>query len=431
MSEPGRGLHRRIPELAEFYLREQHEAKQDGQLEYAGHGGEHVVFKIKQREDREGAYRSVVAKASMQYIRRGIDLWATSQRRIDPSEQVAGEMETREAFVQRRREEGLTYMEEDLVQERKFFAAAKKYFSKEHFLYARGAIRTVPVSPSVVKELLADLNYDIKPPSEALQIDTIVRYQQMLPEEVELGREGVSSLGMRYLERLNISFDDYVRINAQTLMGKEGLDTDVFFKSLHGQTVELLKQAEEDEELKEVLRELIENMIEFTNSSEQMLDMAGPGNIRVYKNEEGKWDYLLMDIYAGGQWSLAAETTQGLAHLKGTLPRGLVTDLTNGMNYARALNGMAKVLGVEKRIELFKEQDMYESTVRMFSCVALSSVRSAFHWPDRKEFPEPDRTPVPPKEYEPTQKRLRADQEITMADDPQESTKKDVPGEEL
>ncbi len=419
MSEPRRGIHRRIPELAEIHLREQQEDQEDGQLEFAGHGGDHVVFKIKQREGREGQYRSLVAKASMQYIRRGVELWAASQRKIDPGEQIAGELETREAFVERKKEEGLEYMKEDLAQERAFYADVKKHFAREQMLYSRGAVRTVPVSPTVVREILAELRYEIAPPTENLQVETIVRYQQILPEEVELGREGVASMGMRYLERLNIPYDDYVRLNNQTLMGKEGLDKDLFYKSVHGQTRELLKEAEQDSELKEVLRDFVGRTIDFTNSTGQMLDLAGPGNVRVYKTKEGKWDYLLVDVFAGGEWSLAAEAARDLVHLKVSLPREVVTDMTNGLNYARAVNGMAKALGVEKRIDLFDGKDMFESTVRLFSQAALTRVRSVFHWPDRKEFPETDEPAAQEKVYDPTLKKVRHEEGQTKKDEPE------------
>jgi hypothetical protein len=403
-SRPRRDIHERIPGLAEQHVLEQTIEGEDPDLKFAGHGGDHVVFKIKQKEGREGKYRSIVAKASMRYIRRGFELWIREQKRIAPGESSQDAVQTSASFVEEKKERNKKAMEDELESEKRFFAHVNKFFPKESILNSRAKIQNVDIGPKIATEILQELGYEDSVSGDVIDVETVVRYQKLLPEELELGKEGVSSFGMIYLERMNISFEDYVRLNNQTLLDTEDVDTKLFFKCLHGTTAELLIEAREDEELKNVLQDLVGKIIDFTNSSGQMLDIAGQGNMRVYKDKNGKWGYLMMDVYAGGDWSLTVEAAQELVNVHSSLPPETVSDLANGLNYARTINGMASVLGVKKRIKLLDAQKTYESTVRVFSRATLQIIQGAFNWPDRKAFPESESKDFEPVSLEPTVK---------------------------
>jgi len=223
-------------------------------------------------------------------------------------------------------------MEGEIAREKDFFDQVKKFFPKKTLLNSRAKIQTLNVGPKIAAEILEDLGHEDASSGQTHEVEAIVRYQELLLEEVELGKEGVSSFGMRYIERMNIPFAEYERLNQQTLLDVETIDTKLFFKSLHGQTAELLMEAREDKELEKVLKDLVERIIDFTNTSGEMLDIAGQGNIRVYKDPEGKWGYLLMDVYAGVDWKNAVEAAQELTHLHSALPREVITDLVNGIN---------------------------------------------------------------------------------------------------
>ncbi len=408
-SGPRRDLHTRIPELAKEYALEQAGDEEEPDFEFVGHGGDQVVFKIKQQGNRKGKFRSIVAKASMFHIRQGLESWVREQVKIAPSEASQDAVQTRSVMAEEQKGKDRIMMERELEREKSFYHQVRKFFPQKAILDGKARIQTVPIGPKVAAEILEDLGHEGTSSGQTHDIETIVRYQDILPEHAELGKDGASSFGMRYVERMNIPFAEYVRFNQQTLLATDAIDTKLFFRSLHGQTRELLMEARTDDDLKKVLQDLVERIVDFTNTSGEMLDIAGQGNIRVYKDLEGQWKYLLVDVYAGIDWSNAVEAAQGLPYLHSSLPRGIISDLTNGVNYTRTVNGMAGILGVKKKIHLFDERSTYESTIRMFSTAAIRVIQKTFSWPDKKEFPDPKPGVVDSTSLEVTEKRPTKD----------------------
>lgn len=378
--------------LAEKYVQER---KADpllpGELEYAGHGGESVVFRVKQKEGREGEHRRLVLKADMHFLKRGLMREAFTRWETHPFA-TTNEARIRDgAKAMHEQEDDQVQMEEVIEREKIFMKALRRSFPAEHLLATRTVIRDVPVTPEVARDILARSDLADLAPHSTIFVPTIVRYQEVIPERARMKQRedgknpDMHSFGFRYVESFDISLEEYQRLNRMIFGTEEPFDADLFYHFLYVGTVRLMEDSYQDQELAMVLRDLVHRMIQLTKTTSEMLDMAGGGNVRVYKNEKGKWTYLVVDPFADTEWTSATDVTENFSHPKKMDSRAL-SDLLNAMNYARALNGMARILGMDDRLDLLSGIDVDKDKQ---SQAYLFLLRSQHHWPDKKVFGPP------------------------------------------
>lgn len=381
--------------LAEKYVQER---KEDpllpDDLEYAGHGGENVVFRVKQKEGREGTHRRLVLKADMHFLKRGLMQDAYTRWETHPFA-TKNEARIRDgAKAMAEQDDDRAQMEAAIEREQTFMKAIRRSFSPERLLCTRTVIRNVPVTSEVAKDILERSDLADLAPHATVVIPTIVRYQEAIPERARMiKKEGganldMHSFGFRYTERFDIPLADYQRLNRMVFGDREPFDAGLLFRFLHVGTVRLLEDSYKDQELADVLRELVHRMIQFTKKTNEMLDMAGGGNVRVYKNEEGKWTYLIVDPFADTEWTGARDAIERFHQSTHIDPLAL-SHLLNAMNYARALNGMARVLGLTDRLSFMPGQD---ADIDKQSEAYLVLLHSRHNWPDKKIFAPPSVT---------------------------------------
>ena len=381
--------------LAEKYVEERkNDPLLPNDLEYAGHGGESVVFRVKQKEGREGNYRRLVLKADMHFLKRGLMRDAYTRWETNPFA-TSDDARVREgAKAMAEQEDDRVRMDAAIEREEAFIKALSRSFPPERLLRTKTVIRTVPVTPDVAKDILERSNLTDIAPASTVSVPTIVRYQEMIPERARmLKKEGgenldMHSFGLRYAERFDIPLTEYQRLNRMVFSDKEPFDAGLLYRFLHVGTVRLLEDSYADQELADVLRELVHRMIQFTKTTNEMFDMAGGGNVRVYKNEEGKWMYLIVDPFADTEWTGARETAARIQNPH-KIDHRAANDLLNAINYARALNGMAKILGIEDRLNFIPDD---WTNIDRQSESYLFLLRSRHNWPDQKIFAPPSAT---------------------------------------
>ncbi len=350
-------------------------------LEYAGSGGEHVVFRVKQKEGREGEYRPLVVKANTYYLRRGLIRHAVNDWRIAPFATADDARIRKLAESMKDEDEDRVLMEDEIEQEQEFFEMVKKYFPLESILRARTVIRDVPITPAIAREIMDVAKLTKLSPKETVKVPTIVRYQKEIPTEAEIESDPVArSFGFRYAERYNIPLGDYYRLN-QMCAGRAEFDRDLFINFLHKGFADILREARTDERLREVISELVGRIIKFTNETNEMMDLAGKGNLRVYKNAEGEWKYLLVDVWAGMDWADANQLARSKINRDTRLGGYASSNLLNATNYARLMNGLAIMFGVRERLELFPTSSIID---QKFSGSLLYLLRKQNDWPDKE-----------------------------------------------
>lgn len=379
----------RVSELAAKHLEERtRDPLLSDNLEYAGHGGESVVFRVRQKEGREGTHRGAVLKADMYHLKRGVlrEAFARWEAQPFPTADDAGVRDRAQAMHEHQDEREA--MKEALQREAAFMTALRRSFPASHLLTTRATLRDVPVTPEVAKAILEHNTLADLAPASTIRVPTIVHYQETIPEaaRTEKKEEGhnpdVHSFGFRYVERYDIPVSEYQRLNRMAFSEEEPFDASLFYKFLHVGTIHLLEEAAQDHELADVLRDLTRRLMAFTVNTHEMLDMAGGGNVRVYRNEEGKWTYLIVDPFGENEWTGARTAAERLL-ASDPIDQRSSNDLLNATNYARTLNGMAKMLGMKERLDLLPGHP-HELDER--SGAYLASLRTVHHWPDKRVF---------------------------------------------
>lgn len=395
---------RPVAELAHVYADDQKENSSLGELEFAGAGGEHVVFRFKQKEGREGEHRNLLVKAQMKFLERGAKRALLENKdHLNPDTSVRVQ-----SIDDRSAEESMDdeYMKVSIEREKDFFKTLGRVFPSESILETRAVIRKVPLTPKFLKTLLVGTDLEDSIPDETIDVKTILRYQRPIPEGALNDQEGGSnpdahSFGFSYAERFDIPPSEYGRFEQMTRSLGNEIDMDLFSNFLHQGTLQLIEKAKTDDELKSVLQDFVRKSMKLTQKFEEMTDLAGGGNIRIFKDSDEKWQYVFVDPHANNNWRTAKDTIVKARQNPAGISSSEASDLLNALNYERTLNGMAKLLGMDDRLFLDNPEDpMSETSAKN----VLLLLRSKNSWPDRFDFiqkakedvtaPRPIKTPV-------------------------------------
>lgn len=116
---------------------------------------------------------------------------------------------------------------------------------------------------------------------------------------------------------------------------------------------ELLRTADRDPEFHAQLREFVALAADYTNKTGRALDILGSDNVLFARNDEGNWDYLLVDAEypsPAPTVTAAASSLRIFCELppdKKTPPdRTAGGEVWNGLNYARTINGLLDYFGL-------------------------------------------------------------------------------------
>lgn len=293
----------------------------------AGKGGEHVVYDVAGSPD-------VVVKAEMK---------ALADILMSEDESVA-----------------LEYARGRLAEQRRLFTVLNRHFGAEHVLPQMKTLMKVPLTKGLAEEI--EKRFGVKVPPGKTEAWTIVTVQRRTQEAEKETNKSFSSGGLvddwyvRNLANPGIR-DEYAR-NTDALMNAETAANTPFsyseFAHFVGTSslVDVLDDAELDTGLKEVVRDFCERAAAFAEETGEMLDIAGKGNIVFFKKDDGSWTYKLIDPFYG----LDSRVLEKARFAYFQLDRGKDIDddskldnaLIQGVNFTRALNGAANVVGAKK-----------------------------------------------------------------------------------
>jgi hypothetical protein len=116
---------------------------------------------------------------------------------------------------------------------------------------------------------------------------------------------------------------------------------------------ELLSMADRDPEFHAKLREFVVLAADYTNKTGRALDILGGDNVLLARNDEGHWDYRLVDAEYPSPAPTVTAAAWSLRRLceppsnKQTPPDRISGgELWNGLNYARTINGLLDYFGL-------------------------------------------------------------------------------------
>ncbi len=315
---------------------------------HIGEGGEHIVYEV---HDRDGEARNIVAKAS-KYTLAGLISAARKQqiplREFDP---MSEEFKDRaEGYVQHERDRA---------------KILKQHFGAEHTLTDRKYFVKVPITSEILETVAGRVGIDINQDDLPEEFWTIVTFQRRLDV---MDAEDTLSLVAGYAEfenepKTEAEISTYNKVNSACLFGTGEITTEEFLQVQGNNKLrDLVNLAEQDPELAEQLKNLVASAIDYSNATGEQLDLAGSGNLILFRGDNAKWIYMLPDaLYPGSPgrdnqiiW-IAAQHIQTLA-AGGEIDDGDANVLLNCFNYIRTINGLATLLGVKDRIKLFQDK---------------------------------------------------------------------------
>jgi hypothetical protein len=304
--------------------------------EYLSRGGEHLVYRVPGHPD-------VVVKASAHKITNILSKYYATE--------VADTESLREKVVKD------FSLEIDL--KNKEAAELRAVFGKEHTLAERRYLMQVPITKEILDSLY-DSDYFKRSLPESAQnvreVWTHVIVQTFTPAASDPDRLSFSFGGL--IEEKVADANRYDEITQAALAG--GMVPEFEEKFLNLQDIsankdltKILNEAKTDEELHAQVSDFIKKSIQYTMQTGQVLALAGNDNVFFYM-KNGHWNYTLMDVIPVPTEPIFEDS------------RALEEKILNGeklsaresflleraLNYVRVINGTAKILGLQERIEL-------------------------------------------------------------------------------
>lgn len=309
---------------------------------FLGQGGEHLVYEMSHKDGRP---TSLVAKANKYIL---VEFIQYCRRNNLP---FSGFNPT-----------GNKHINNYLNKESSRFHTLQDHFGTEHVLSQRKYFMKVPLTLEIAQEIVSRTQLPVNPEDLPPAFWTVVTFQR---RSDVIGTERARSLATGYAEKQmsNTSHevvDRYNALNNSLLFGLGEVNIPDFRSIQCNQAInDLLDLAKNDAELKSILTEIITSAIRYSNETREILDLAGEGNLIIFRNEKGEWEFQLPDALYPGSVSGGNDLILTSRYIVEMFLRGEEVDegfanvLLNTFNYIRTINGIAKLLGINDRISIF------------------------------------------------------------------------------
>jgi len=301
------------------------------QPRFLARGGEHIIYDVPGHPDIVAKVEAhTMYKIQKHNAERGLPLGA-----MDP--------------------EVFSYVQEHLKNGRERHRVLTEHFGREHVLGLKQDLLQVPVTGPMLAEL-----HGGRAPAGAdktREAWSVVKVQKRAPEFADPERKTVVA---GYAEHGDVDPDAYGRVTRALVEGDPSsrFDDKEFDAIVPNEFRDLLAAAERDPGLAASLKDLIERTARYAEKTGEILDLAGKDNVTVFKEKDG-WNYRLVDaLYPGSGEKLIERSAEAARRAAAgeTLDEGEKNQLLNTINFTRAMNGMAKRLGVGTRISFVPEE---------------------------------------------------------------------------
>lgn len=303
----------------------EHELTSKYQPKFLAKGGEHIIYEIPEHPD-------VVVKVATEPLKKIIDWNVEHDQSMNA---LSPEIETR--------------AREYIKQEIERYQQLKKYFGRDHVLGQRKFLIKLPITENIL-----DAIYEGSPPATGNEVWGVAMVQRRAEELSDPERQ---TLVAGYSEKEAIQPEVYNKATDHLVLGKNPeqkiSEEQLLEVQPNDHLKSLLERAENDESLKESLKDLVEKSITYTEKTGEVLDLAGSYNV-TFSKKDGKWTYRLIDALYPGEKKMVEKTKIALLKLSlGTeIGEGEQNILMNAFNFVRTINGLAEQLGVQKRINI-------------------------------------------------------------------------------
>lgn len=303
----------------------EHELVSKYRPKFLAKGGEHIVYELPEHPD-------IVVKVRTASIKKVLE-WNVEHGQ--PLDSLPTEIEPR--------------AREYLRDEAGRYQQLKKYFGSEHVPSQKEFLVKVPITENILRAI-----YEGEPPAVTNEAWSVVMVQKRVEALSDSNRLAIVA---GYAEKDEVPKDLYSQATAHLVFGKNSeqkMERDELLQiQSHGDLRNLVEKSDNDEGLKNALKDLIERMVAYSEETGEIFDLAGQDNIILFQ-EDGKWTFALVDTRYPGESKMIEKTKAALLKLSNgeEIDEHEKNILLNTFNFIRTVNGLAEQVGAQKRINI-------------------------------------------------------------------------------
>ncbi len=218
-------------------------------------------------------------------------------------------------------------------------------------------VKELPINQKVVKAVLLDRNIEIPAKlsvPEKLPVLCTLQHKIALPK-----KENRVDIYSSYAElNRTISFDNYTEghrllassrtIGPTTRQARENI-----IGNIYPSLKKVIKLIYKDDNLRLAVQDYIKRAMKYSADTNEIIDMAGGGNVMFLKHETQVWQVFLMDALSPAElnFDLIRKTSLMIKHDQDIDIRTKANTL-NVINYIRFANALAMLSGISTRLEV-------------------------------------------------------------------------------
>ncbi|HPN15307.1 MAG TPA: hypothetical protein PLF71_04320 [bacterium] len=207
------------------------------------------------------------------------------------------------------------------------------------------SVKDIPLNTEVVLSVMKDRNLDIP---KNLKVPASLPLLCTIQRRIDLPKDNRVNIYSSYAELNRTILPEYYVQGHDLLVDTEEnpvSDRDEMEKIIayiYPSLRFLIEKIKADQELKEILFDYVGRVIQYSLDTEEIVDMAGGGNVLFIKNQEQRWQPFLMDALSPAElnFKLLKQGALLIKHQQ-SVDTHTKANILNVINYLRFVNALA------------------------------------------------------------------------------------------
>lgn len=238
----------------------------------------------------------------------------------------------------------------------------QSYFPSESVPLELVSVKDIPLNAEVVLSVMKDRNLDIP---KNLKVPDFLPLLCTIQRRIDLPKENRVNIYSSYAELNRTILPEYYAQGHDLLVGVEDIpfsgrdEMEKIIAYIYPSLRFLMEKIKADQELKESLLDYVGRVIQYSLDTEEIVDMAGGGNVLFIKNQEQRWQSFLMDALSPAELNFTL-LKQGVLLIKHGQPMDthMKANVLNVINYVRFVNALAMLAESSVRLNVPGLQDI-------------------------------------------------------------------------
>lgn len=218
------------------------------------------------------------------------------------------------------------------------------------------AIKDIPLNAEVVLSVMKDRNLDIP---KNLKVPDSLPLLCTIQRRIDLPKENRINVYSSYAELNRTILEEYYIQGHDLLIGKEEAriadrgEVEKIIAYIYPSLRFVIEKIKTDQELKEAVFDYVGRVVQYSLDTEEIVDMAGGGNVLFIKNQEQRWQPFLMDALSPAELNFKL-LEQGALLIKHdqAMDTHMKANVLNVINYVRFANALAILSENPARLEV-------------------------------------------------------------------------------